>query len=73
MVGMEMICRSIEVSGFRNMDAITGWLNVTAVAAFSMLLLSYAILPVEKTTRHYLNVGLLISCFVLAVYHAGSE
>jgi hypothetical protein len=67
MVGMEMICRSIEVSGFRNMDAITGWLNVTAVAAFSMLLLSYAILPVEKTTRHYLNVGLLISCFVLAV------
>lgn len=58
---------SITVPAFDTLPAITGWLNVTGIICCVLLLLSYFILPVEKTSRHYLSVGLVVSLCLIQV------
>ena len=46
-------------------DTLTGasnWINVIGLIASALLLLSFLVLPAEKTSRHYLTV-----CFILGV------
>ncbi|KAL8666725.1 MAG: hypothetical protein Q9202_001263 [Teloschistes flavicans] len=40
----------------------SNWLNVTGMVCTVSLLISFLVLPVEKTSRHYLTV-----CFILAI------
>lgn len=59
---------SIVFADFDALPATTGWLNVTGIICCLLLLLSYIVLPTEKTNRHYLSVGLVISLCLIQVY-----
>ena len=48
-------------------------INYISIASFALccfVLLSYVVLPAEKSHRHYLNVGLLC---ILIPFHASSD
>ena len=47
---------------FQTVNQAADWVNVAGLIACGFLLLSFAVLPVEKTHRHYLSI-----CLVLAV------
>lgn len=47
---------------FGHVNTAADWLNVAGLVSCAFLLLSFALLPVEKTHRHYLSI-----CLVLAV------
>ncbi|KAK5125751.1 hypothetical protein LTR85_012026 [Meristemomyces frigidus] len=51
-------------AGLRNVT-IAYWLNVPALVCQVLLLLSFAVLPSEKSHRHYLSVGLCVSLILL--------
>ncbi|KAH0371821.1 Trimethyllysine dioxygenase, partial [Aureobasidium melanogenum] len=46
-------------------ELAAGWLSVVSLIASIFLLLTYAILPPEKSHRHYLSVGLIVSNVLL--------
>ncbi|EFR03142.1 conserved hypothetical protein [Nannizzia gypsea CBS 118893] len=46
--------------GFLKKTEVTNWLAVAAFIANALLLVSYAVLPVKVTHRHYLNVCLIL-------------
>lgn len=56
---------------FSNKTQSIGILNAIGLALVVFTLISFAILPKEKTRRHYLNVGLLLGIASLEV--GGSE
>ena len=64
---------SIVVADFDALPATTGWLNVTGIICCLLLLLSYIVLPADKTNRHYLSVGLVISLCLIQVYRFESD
>lgn len=47
---------------FKTIPKVSNWLNVAGMVCTLSLLLSFVVLPVEKTSRHYLTV-----CFIIAV------
>ena len=47
------------------MTRVAGYINVVALALCLFMLVSFAVLPAEKTRRHYLNVCLLIGIVFL--------
>lgn len=59
--------RSIIVPDFNTLPTITGWLNVSGMICCFVLLLSYIVLPGDKTSRHYLNLGLVVSLCLIQV------
>ena len=51
--------------GFKSVPRITSWINVAGLVCAGSLLVSYFVLPTEKTNRHYLTIGMIISvCFL---------
>lgn len=58
---------SIGFSDFTTLPTVSNWLNVAGMVCSLSLLLSYVVLPVEKTSRHYLTVGLVIAVSLLQV------
>lgn len=53
-----------------NFDTVTtamDWVNVVGMVCTVFLLISFAVLPVKKTHRHYLSVCLAISIAVMQV------
>lgn len=50
---------------FRSIPEVTNWLNVAGLACCLSLLISYFVLPVEKTSRHYLTVGFVVAVCIL--------
>jgi uncharacterized BrkB/YihY/UPF0761 family membrane protein len=46
---------------------IANYLAIPSLVACVFLLLSFAVLPKEKSHRHYMSVGLLISVVLLEV------
>lgn len=53
--------------GFEQRTEIASWVNVAAMFSTLFVLLSYAILPVKWTSRHYLSVCLAIGVFCIEV------
>ncbi len=47
---------------FRTIPKASNWLNVAGMVCTVSLLISFIVLPVERTSRHYLTV-----CFIVAV------
>ena len=43
------------------------WLNVAGITCCMTLLISYLVLPVKQTCRHYLTVGLVIALCIMQV------
>ncbi len=43
------------------------WLNVAGLVCSALLLLSYLVLPVQKTSRHYMTIGLVAAICLLQV------
>ncbi len=54
-------------SDFATLPKVSNWLNVAGMVCSLSLLLSFVVLPVEKTSRHYLTVGLVIAVSLLQV------
>ena len=52
-------------SNFYSLTRIAGYVNVVGLALCVFMLVSFAVLPLEKTKRHYLNVCLLLSIVFL--------
>ena len=46
---------------------IAYWFNVPSLVCQVFLLLTYAVLPVEKSHRHYLSAGLCVSMIMVEV------
>src|SRR5690606_15667918 len=49
--------------------AVVG-ISIGSLLCCGILLLSYAVLPVEYTSRHYLSICLVASIFVMTVGHS---
>ena len=60
---------SIGFSDFNKLPTVSNWLNVAGMVGSLSLLLSFLILPVERTSRHYLTVGLVLAVSVLQVIY----
>ncbi len=58
---------SIGFSDFQTLPTISNWLNVAGMVCSLSLLLSFVVLPVERTSRHYLTVGLVLAVSILQV------
>ncbi|KAG9672574.1 Trimethyllysine dioxygenase, partial [Aureobasidium melanogenum] len=50
---------------FPTRELAAGWLSVVSLIASIFLLLTYTILPPEKSHRHYLSIGLIVSNVLL--------
>ena len=47
--------------------AVTNWLNVAGMVCSVSLLISFLVLPIQTTHRHYLTVCLVISVILIQV------
>ena len=56
---------------FHRLTMVANWLNVGGVIACAILLLSFFVLPVKKTRRHYLTVCLITACGMMSVSIVG--
>jgi len=52
---------------FDTLGATANWVSVVSTVACLFLLLSWAVLPVEKTFRHYLSICLTTSVLLMNV------
>ena len=59
--------RLLICTGFEQRTEIANWINVAAFVAVVFLLLSYSILPVKWTQRHYLSICLVIGVIFMEV------
>lgn len=57
----------MNLADFNRLTGIANWLNVGSIACTALLLLSLLVLPVQKTSRHYLTVCLLIAVGFMSV------
>lgn len=56
---------------FEHNRNIAYWFNVPALVCQVLLLLTFAVLPEEKSHRHYMSVGLCVSLILLEVSDGG--
>jgi hypothetical protein len=52
---------------FNTIAKSTDWINVVACVCLIFLLISYAVLPVSKTHRHYLSICLVVAVIFMQV------
>lgn len=52
---------------FTTLTAVANWVATASGICCLLLLLSWAVLPVEKTGRHYLSVCLTIGVLLMTV------
>ena len=58
---------------FNTIPKAANWLNVAGMVCSMLLLLSFIVLPVQKTNRHYLTIGLVVAiCFLQVRRHMQS-
>lgn len=61
-----------ETSDFKVIPKAADWLNVAGLAWTVLLLITFYVLPVQKTSRHYLTVGLVAAVCLLQVWCSAS-
>lgn len=50
---------------FNTIPKAANWLNVAGMVCSVLLLISFVVLPVQRTNRHYLTIGLVVAiCFL---------
>jgi hypothetical protein len=59
--------RQLTMAGFIERTQVANWLNVAAMVATLFCLLSFFILPVKWTHRHYLSICLAIAVAFMEV------
>ena len=52
---------------FNTLGVVAEWISVAGAACCAFLLLSWLVLPVEKTHRHYLSICLTIAVMLMNV------
>lgn len=52
---------------FDTIPKAANWLNVAGMVCSVSMLITYLVLPVSKTSRHYLTVGLVVAVCLLQV------
>jgi hypothetical protein len=57
---------------FNTITDAANWVNVAGIVCVMFLLLTWAVLPVEKTHRHYLSICLAIAVVFMEVSHETS-
>ena len=57
----------LTITGFIQRTQVANWLNVAAMVATMFCLLSFFILPVKWTHRHYLSICLAIAVAFMEV------
>jgi len=55
------------IAGFQTLVHVTTYINLVSVVACGFLLISFLVLPVEYTHRHYLSVCTAFSILLLQV------
>ncbi len=55
------------MKGFFLWTRVANWLNVAGMICAVSVLLSFAVLPVNKTHRHYLSVCLVVGIILMQV------
>jgi hypothetical protein len=58
---------SNKIAGFQKRTEIANWVNVAALVVTFFLLVSFVVLPVKWTHRHYLSVCLTIGVMFIEV------
>ena len=56
-----------NASEFHVIPEAANWLNVAGMVCSVSLLISYLVLPAKQTSRHYLNVGLVLAISLMQV------
>jgi hypothetical protein len=62
-----MTSTSLIVLGFNTAYRVAEALNVAGLICLVVLLITYLVLPAEKTRRHYLSYCLIIAAILMAV------
>lgn len=52
---------------FNSLSSVANWVNVAGMACCVFLLVSWIVLPVEKTHRHYLSICLTCATVLMNV------
>ena len=52
---------------FNVIPKAANWLNVAGMVCSVSMLLTYFVLPISRTSRHYLTVGLVVAVCLLQV------
>lgn len=52
---------------FSTLTEAASWMSIGSLVCCVFLLLSWAVLPVEKTSRHYLSICLTVAVFLMNV------
>lgn len=55
---------------FKSSSQVANWINVVGVVCCVFLLASWAVLPVEKTHRHYLSISLTCAVMFMNVSYS---
>ena len=58
---------SVYPDSFSTVTTAANWLSVVGALSALFLLVSWAFLPVDRTSRHYLSISLTIGVFILHV------
>ncbi|KAK6379170.1 hypothetical protein LTR81_027778 [Elasticomyces elasticus] len=52
---------------FNTLGTVAEWLNVVGLILLSFMLVSYVVLPAQKTRSHYLSICLIVSVMMIAL------
>ncbi len=67
-VEVKRVAHVLIMAGFIQRTQVANWLNVAAMVATTFLLLSFLILPVKWTHRHYLSICVAFAVAVMEVH-----
>lgn len=56
-----------KLPGFNTYNRVAEWLSVLGLVLMSWMLISYAVLPLQKTRSHYLSICLCVALILLSV------
>lgn len=52
---------------FETADVVTGWFSIVGLILMAFMLISYLVLPTQKTRSHYLSVCLIVSIMMMSI------
>lgn len=58
---------------FTTVTTVANWVATVSVICCAFLVLSWAVLPVDKTNRHYLSVCLTVAVFIMGVSRSPAQ
>lgn len=59
--------RCLLILDFSDRAKVAGWLSVASLVFNVLLLLTYAVLPADKSSRHYSSIGVCVATVSLNV------